>query len=365
MGKIPTRSKAKSKKASTTTRAVKGPAKGPARRRDDQVLLQSVDTSLARSSALEFALDRPNAADGNPVIIYLAGLAAGSQRTMRQSLDRISQMVMQDEEFDARWFNWSALRFQHTQIIRSMLSRELAPSTANKCLSAMRGVLKAAWRLGQMSAEDYHRAVDIPPVRGTRLPPGRRLSVGEMTDFFQHCAHENAPGAYLDAALFAVMAGGGLRRSEVCALDLKHFHPDDQVLRVRGKGNKEREVPLGAAATAAVNAWIQAVRGLQSGALFCPVRKNGRIEIRRMTAQAIYKRLSQRTLAAGLPPFAPHDLRRTFASGLLEAGADVIAVQRILGHENVTTTTRYDIRDEKAKRTAADLYHLPYVEFSP
>jgi site-specific recombinase XerD len=269
-----------------------------------------------------------------------------------------------DEPFLAEWFNWPALRFQHTTWIRSRLSDELAPASANKCLSALKGVLKACWRLDLMTAEDYHRAIDLGQVRGTRLPPGRQLALGEMRAFFEDCAKDRSRGAVLDAALFAALAGGGLRRGEVTALDVENFDGDGEVLRVRGKGNKEREVPLASAAVAAISLWVN-VRGFEEGALFCPVRKGDKLEVRRMSDQAVYKRLERRALRAGIKGFTPHDLRRTYASGMMEGGADIVAVQKLLGHADISTTVKYDRRDEKVKRKAAELFHLPYVAFEP
>lgn len=128
---------------------------------------------------------------------------------------------------------------------------------------------------------------------------------------------------------------------------------------MRGKGDKERLVPLGAGVIAALDDWLN-VRGSSAGPLLCPVRKGGKIERRRMSAQAIYDALLRRARAARLPSLSPHDLRRTFASDLLDVSGDVSAVQKLLGHANVQTTMRYDCRGEAVKRKAINLLHLPY-----
>lgn len=80
-----------------------------------------------------------------------------------------------------------------------------------------------------------------------------------------------------------------------------------------------------------------------------------------MSAHAVYTGLLRLTKRASVADFAPHDLRRTFVSDLLEAGADVGSVQRLTGHANVATTLRYDRRPEDAKRRAAGLLHVPYA----
>ena len=114
----------------------------------------------------------------------------------------------------------------------------------------------------------------------------------------------------------------------------------------------------------AIGHWINTVRGFEPGPLFGPVRKGGNFELRQMTAQAIYMRVKRRALAAGIKTLSPHDLRRTFASGLPDAGFAALVVQKLMRHANIHTTTRYDLRDEESKRKGIRLFHVPYVEFS-
>lgn len=278
---------------------------------------------------------------------------------MRAALDEIAGMVQPGS--DARSFPWQALRYEHTQAIRARLAERYAPATANKMLSALRGVLKACWRLGYVSAEEYQRACDIPSVRGTRLPRGRALTQGELRALFEACHQEGGAQGMRDAALLAILYGGGLRRSEVVALDLEDYSPGDGALTVRrGKGNKERIVYLAGGAKRAVEAWLEA-RGNAPGPLLCPIRKNGTIELRRMTAQAVLLVLQRLACKAHIPAFSPHDLRRSFISHLLDAGADIATVQKLAGHAQVTTTARYDRRGEEAKRGAVELLHVPYI----
>ncbi len=82
--------------------------------------------------------------------------------------------------------------------------------------------------------------------------------------------------------------------------------------------------------------------------------------MRRLAAQAVAVVCAARAQEAGLFPFTPHDMRRTFISTLLEAGADIATVQQLAGHEDPATTSRYDRRGEDAKRKAVDMIHVPF-----
>jgi len=287
--------------------------------------------------------------DRNPAAVYLGRLASGSRRTMRHSLDTIAALAA---GADALSMPWQGLRYQHTQLIRQQLAETYAPATANRHLSALRGVLEEAWRLGLLTAEDYRRAVDVPNVRGSTLPAGRSLSAGEISALFSSCGDD--PAGRRDRALIAVLYGTGARRAEASALDVADFDPVDGAFRVRGKGDKERSLFLPDAALPALRAWFE-VRGSAPGPLFVPILKSGRLSDRRLTGQAILLILRRRGELAGIEPFTPHDLRRTFAGDMLDAGVDLVTVQGMMGHANPATTGRYDRRGDRAKRRAASL----------
>lgn len=301
--------------------------------------------------------------DRHPAAVYLAGLAAGSRRTMRGALNEIAYLLTRDR-LDAAALDWARLRYQHTAWIRAQLQEVYAPATVNKMLAALRGVLKQAWKLEQMTAEDYHRAIDLAPVKGSGLPRGRALPAGELRALFTSCAAARPTTGARDAALLAVLYGAGLRRAEAAALDLADYDRETGALTVHGKGRKQRVTYAPAGGRSAIAAWL-ALRGEAPGPLFWPIDKAGRMAPRRMSDQAILGILARRARAAGVPAFSPHDLRRSFISDLLDANADLAAAQRLAGHENPVTTARYDRRGEQAKRKAAELLHVPYVGREP
>ncbi|MCE9583212.1 MAG: tyrosine-type recombinase/integrase [Planctomycetes bacterium] len=300
--------------------------------------------------------------DRHPAAVYLARLAQGSRRTMRGALDLIAG-ILSSGTADAITLPWAQVRYQHAAAVRAALAERFAPATCNKALAALRGVLREAWRLGLMTAEDRERASDLPAVRGSRLPRGRALSAGEIRALFADCAEDPSRSAVRDAALLAILYSTGLRRSEAAALDLADFTSSTGELRIRaGKGRKERLAFASNGGKEALEAWL-AVRGDAAGALFCPVGKGkaGRIVYRPMSSQAIYYVMKRRGARAGVGAFSPHDLRRSFVSDLLDAGADISTVQALAAHANVTTTARYDRRPDIVRRRAASLLHVPFV----
>lgn len=287
----------------------------------------------------------------HPAAVYLDSLSAGSVRTMRQSLDSIASLLT-GGECDALTLDWSKLRYQHTAAIRTALKRRLAATTANKMLCALRRVLKEALRLDLIEAVDYAKAVDLGSIKETRKLKGRALSQQEITTLIDSLFSSERAIDLRDGALIAILRGAGLRRAEVVKLELKDFDRELGSLEVReGKGGKDRTVYLSSGAVDLVCRWLS-IRGKFAGALLCPVRKNGEIERRSMTSDAVLKILRRRAKRLGIQSFTPHDFRRTFCSDLLDAGVDIVTVQKLAGHASPVTTARYDRRGEETKRRA-------------
>jgi site-specific recombinase XerD len=130
-------------------------------------------------------------------------------------------------------------------------------------------------------------------------------------------------------------------------------------LVVSGKGNKERLVPVTGGAAEALADWLT-VRGHNPGPLFVGV--GNRNQGGELTTQAIYNMLRTRVKEAQITAVSPHDFRRTFVGELLDAGADIVTVQKLVGHADPATTARYDRRGERAKRRAVELLHVPYSQ---
>lgn len=151
------------------------------------------------------------------------------------------------------------------------------------------------------------------------------------------------PRSLRDRALLETMYGCGLRVSEACALALDDIVADGELVRVLGKGTKERVVPLGGAAGRALRAYCESARdvftrgNLSERHVF--VTRLGRP----FTRQGVFKIIKERALAVGIPPdrISPHVLRHCFASHMLQNGADIRAIQEMLGHADIGTTQIY------------------------
>ena len=156
-----------------------------------------------------------------------------------------------------------------------------------------------------------------------------------------------------------MLYGGGLRRAEAVALDFANYNAATGALLVRGR-NKERTVFATNGAAEALPAWL-AEPGSDAGPLFRPVNKAARIEHRRLTDQAIYDLLGRIAERAGVDAFSPHDMRGTFISDLLDAGADIATMSEMAGHAQITATARYDRPDERAKRRSSELLHVSFT----
>jgi integrase/recombinase XerD len=151
----------------------------------------------------------------------------------------------------------------------------------------------------------------------------------------------------------------GTLSSEVAALDIADDEPQTGAIVVRaGKGNKNRRVYAPSGTIAALDAWLE-VRGRDAGALFGRAVRGERVG-ERLADEGVAVILHDQAAAAGVAPFTPHDMRRTYISELLDAGADLATVQKMVGHESVTATAGDDRRGDAAKRKAADLVHVPF-----
>jgi integrase/recombinase XerD len=213
----------------------------------------------------------------------------------------------------------------------------LAASSAARALAAVRGLHRFAERDG-LVVEDVSREV-APPALPSRLP--RTLTVDDVDQLLAGCIGDG-PVALRDRALLELLYSTGARISEAIGLDLVDLDAGHRTVLLRGKGGKDRIVPVGRPALAAVEAYRVrarpgfAAKGRGTPALLLNARGA------RLSRQSAWHVLRGAAEAAGLTAdVSPHTLRHCFATHLLAGGADVRVVQELLGHASVTTTQIY------------------------
>lgn len=300
-------------------------------------------------------LVRPSARLNNPALLYISRLAKKSRVTVISCLSRVAGALGYSNAEDVPWH---LLRREHVVSVMEMLTEaDLAPATINLYLSILKGVSEEAWLLGSMEADSYQRIKAIRGARGSRIAKGRALSKDERAALFRSCENETEVGKR-DAAILAVLLGCGLRRSEAANLLLSDVDMSAGSIVLVGKGNKERKSFMPAFTKQIVSSWLDIRQQFDAtDFLFLRARRFGkeaRLVESGLTSQAIYYILKQRQKKAGIRPFSPHDLRRTYATMLFENDEDLITVQNMMGHASIATTQRYDMRGEEAIKEAVD-----------
>ena len=229
------------------------------------------------------------------------------------------------------------VRRDHVVRYLAALERRLAPSSRARNISALRGLFRFLVREGALGASPLR---DLRPARARPGIP-RCLGIGEIERRPEAIgADAGDPLAVRDRAMVELMYASGLRVSELVGLDAGRVNVREGFVTVVGKGDKERAVPVGRRALAWLRRYLAESRPqLDSGGrarrLF--VGRRGRP----LTRQAFWKRLRGHAAAAGLDGVTPHVLRHSFATHLLDGGADLRAVQMMLGHADLSTTQIY------------------------
>lgn len=235
-----------------------------------------------------------------------------------------------------------------------------SPATAALCLSALRQFYGFLLEDGTRP-DDPTLTVERPKARRPLPKVLSTEEVGALLDQAAERAGTGRPDALRFAALISLLYATGLRVSELVSLPLAAFRRDEPWLRVVGKGDKERLVPLTDEAAEAIGAYVARGRAEHAGGggsayLFPGGGKSGHL-----TAARFAQLLKEAAARAGISPsrVSPHVLRHAFATHLLEGGADLRAVQQLLGHADITTTQVYThVTRERLRRVLEDAHPL-------
>lgn len=267
------------------------------------------------------------------------GSAAGTLRAYRRDLDRYADYL--------RGVGIDTLETVSEEHVSGFLVylrqggegvRPLAPSSAARAVVAVRGLHRFAFMDGLLE-HDVTRAVH-PPTPPRKLP--KALPVDDVLRLLD--VPGDGAGVLRDRALLELLYSTGARISEAVGLDVDDVDPQERTVLLRGKGGKDRVVPVGLPALEALDAYLVrarpalAAKGRGTGAIWLNLR-GGRLS--RQSAWQILRTAAER---AGIhTQVSPHTLRHSFATHLLEGGADVRVVQELLGHASVTTTQIYTL----------------------
>lgn len=269
------------------------------------------------------------------------GMAANTLAAYRRDLARWTAYLAANGITDPR-----EVRETHVTAFLTHLregSEETAPlaaSSAARTLVAVRGLHRFLALEGEVAADPT--ASVSPPRPPLRLP--KAIPLDDIEALLDAASVGDPPASLRDRALLEVLYGTGARISEAVGLDVDDVTGAEGVVRLRGKGGKERIVPLGSYAVAALEAYLTrarpalASRGPGLPALFLNQRGG------RLSRQSAWALLAAAAHRAGLTGrVSPHTLRHSFATHLLDGGADVRVVQELLGHASVTTTQVYTL----------------------
>ncbi|MCE5277231.1 MAG: tyrosine recombinase XerC [Planctomycetaceae bacterium] len=212
---------------------------------------------------------------------------------------------------------------------------QYSKATTARKLASLRSFYKYLVRGGQLQASPV--SVVRTPRQDKRLP--KCLDVQQIDALLTAPDTHTFLGAR-DRAILETIYSSGLRISELCGLNIEDLDEFSEALRIRGKGKKERLVPLGSKAIEAINAWLKARTGEFGAAEHGPLFVNRSAQ--RLTDRSVRRKLDKYLLIAGIPlNISPHALRHSFATHMLNAGADLRCVQELLGHASLSTTQIY------------------------
>ncbi len=276
----------------------------------------------------------------NTLAAYRRDLGHYARYLAERGISDAREAAPQDVEAFVAW-----LRQQ-----RSPADRVYAPSTVARTVVAVRGLHRFLAREGL--TEDDASADVRTPRAGRSLPKALPLADVER---LLAAPVSDEPAGLRDRALLELLYSSGLRISELVGSDVDDLDPVEQLIRVRGKGDKQRIVPFGQEAADALDAWV--VRGrralaVRTPALFVNLRGG------RLTRQGAWKLVKRYADLVDLgADVSPHTLRHSFATHLVDGGADVRVVQELLGHASVTTTQVYTLVSRERLRDVYDRAH--------
>lgn len=268
------------------------------------------------------------------------GASAHTVRAYDRELHNFAVYMVANNSYSAR----RIAKIEHQQIrayLGELYGRGLSKASVARALAAIRSWFKWLARRGYV--EQNPASLVATPKLPKHLP--RVPTIEQMNRTVDSVSDKVASWPERDRVILELLYGCGIRNAELVGMNLGDIHWANEAILVRGKGRKERHVPLGDAAAMALRAYLPerakrlAVTGKTTDALLLNVglRREGRL-----TARSVGRIVKRIAVSQGLPSDVhPHTLRHAFGTHMLEEGADLRAIQELLGHERLSTTQRY------------------------
>ena len=272
------------------------------------------------------------------------GRSKNTVTNYRVDLEQFREYLLRQSISDVSGIDSQSVRVYLSNII----GFGIAKSSAARKLSAVRGFIR--W-LSSREVLDYGVAAGL---KGPKLPSSlpRALSFEETEKLLTE-GPENGKHYQRDRLILELLYGSGLRVSELIDLNWENIETDQRMIRVFGKGSKERLVPFGPGVKKLLEDWKLLSKEGTKGPLF--LSEKG---AERLTVRTVHRLVQRAALRVGIYGVSPHTLRHCFATHLLERGAPLRVVQELLGHESIAATQRYlSITAEQMKRS--------YMEYHP
>ncbi|XCI63644.1 tyrosine recombinase XerC [Mycolicibacterium parafortuitum] len=271
---------------------------------------------------------------------YLALERGRSEHTRRAYLGDLRSLM----DYLAERSPGAGLRALSLPVLRSWLAAQAGAGTARSTLARRTSSVKTftAWALRRgLISEDPAARLQVPKARRTLPAVLRQDQARDALEAAKSGAQQGDPLALRDRLIVEMLYATGIRVSELCGLDIDDVDQSRRLLRVLGKGNKQRTVPYGEPAQTALSGWLSAGRPALATADSGPALLLGARGRRLDPRQA--RTVVHQTVAVvdGAPDIGPHGLRHSAATHLLEGGADLRVVQEVLGHSSLATTQLY------------------------
>jgi site-specific recombinase XerD len=288
-----------------------------------------------------------------PTECYLNNLAPTGRKAVISLIKSVKNTLLLHDKLVALPLH--KLSFEQLSTLKqSLLLNNKSARTIQLTFQVIKAIAKTAFLMNLIEQHELEKfnILKLPHIEPSLK--GKSLTATQLKSILKQ---PNTPSSIIstrDIALLALMAGAGLRRSEVSALKLSDFSMADQLVVIhKGKGNRTRTQYLPVWVLEFLSLWLM-VRGKNEGPLFCVVLNDKAIQARGISPETIYSVVTARTNHVLGEKFTPHDMRRTYISSLLANGVDISTVSKLAGHKSIITTQLYDKRGVDSLKRAVN-----------